>query len=270
MSTPPQIQYSGPVISPDVPWETRRHLQLLYQKLGNHTQAFSLQREQIAKLETGSTTTNIIESGGVTPAPPPSSGFIGQGLINDQTGATSYSTVVGDNGILLILNDAAPVAVTLMTNASPAPFYFFATNFGAGTATLTPSTGVINGGASLSLLQGQTVLVECDSSNWKTSALFAPPVNKPAVAHQWLTSYNAATGAFGQSQPAVADVTGAAPIASPTFTGTVTEPDAPVLTAATTTTSATAGAATALPATPTGYLTISINGTLQKIAYYSV
>lgn len=68
----------------------------------------------------------------------------------------------------------------------------------------------------------------------------------------------------------VADLAAKAPVDSPTFTGTVTEPDAPVLTAATTTTSATTGAATALPAKPAGYLTISINGTLQKIPYFNV
>jgi hypothetical protein len=36
----------------------------------------------------------------------------------------------------------------------------------------------------------------------------------------------------------------------------------------TTSTSATAGGATALPATPTGYVTININGTARKVAYY--
>lgn len=44
----------------------------------------------------------------------------------------------------------------------------------------------------------------------------------------------------------------------------------PVITAGVTATSATAGAATALPATPQGYLSISINGTTVKIPYFSV
>ena len=44
----------------------------------------------------------------------------------------------------------------------------------------------------------------------------------------------------------------------------------PVLTAQTTATSANAGAATALPATPSGYLEVSINGTVFKIPYYAV
>lgn len=63
---------------------------------------------------------------------------------------------------------------------------------------------------------------------------------------------------------------GAAPIASPTFTGTVTQPNSTVLTAATTATSATTGSATALPALPAGYLEVSINGTDFLIPYFNV
>lgn len=302
----PAIQYSAPVISPEVPWETRRHLQLLYQKIANHTQAFQIQANQIAGIQTGSTTnTTIVEGGGGSGPTPPSTGFVGQGLTNDQSGETGYATAQGDNGILLILNDASPVAVSLTTTG--APFYLIITNFGAGTVTLTPSTGTVNGGASLSLLQNQTVYAACDSTNWHTTALPVAPQNAPAVTHEFLTAYDAATGAFSQAQPAysdisgtpqlaitkapvahewlasydattgnftqtqptVADVTGAAPVADPTFTGVVTQPDATVLTAATTTTSATAGAATALPATPAGYLTISLNGGSFKIPYFA-
>lgn len=47
----PQIQYQGPKVSPEVDWEIRHHLQLLYQKLGNHTQAFSQLQSQIAELQ---------------------------------------------------------------------------------------------------------------------------------------------------------------------------------------------------------------------------
>lgn len=89
------------------------------------------------------------------------------------------------------------------------------------------------------------------------------------VAHEWVNAINT-SGVPQLSQPAVADVTGAAPIASPTFTGVVTQPDSTVLTAATTATSATAGAASALPATPQLYLEVSVNGTILKIPAYSV
>ena len=51
MSTKPQIQYSGPTVSEKVDFEVRRHLQLTYQKLANHTQAFQEQTAKIAALE---------------------------------------------------------------------------------------------------------------------------------------------------------------------------------------------------------------------------
>lgn len=205
MSTP-AIQYSGPKIDPSVPWEVSRHLQQIYQKLNNHTQAFGIQQQKIAGLKSSTTTNTTIETGGGSSGGATS--FLGQGLINDQSGETGYATAPSDSGILLILNDASPVAVSLTTDA--APFYLFITNFGAGTATLAPSTGTINGGASLTLLQNQTVLAECDSTNWKTTAIPVSPASKPAVAHEWLTSYTAATGAFGQTQPAFADISGTA------------------------------------------------------------
>lgn len=62
---------------------------------------------------------------------------------------------------------------------------------------------------------------------------------------------------------------GGAPIASPTFTGTVTQPTPSVLTGATVATSAVAGSASALPATPTGYLQISINSANVLIPFFS-
>jgi hypothetical protein len=208
MSKAPPIQYSGPTIDPSVPWEISQHLQLLYQKLGNHTQAFQQVAQQLAGVKTGSTTTNIVEGqGGSSPAPP-SGSFLGQGLINNQSGETGYATQPGDNGILLVVNDASPVAVSLTTDA--APFYLIITNTGSGTATLTPSSGTINGGASLSLLQGQTVYAACDSTNWITTAIQVAPQNTPAVAHEFLTAYNASTGAFTQAQPAFTDISGAA------------------------------------------------------------
>jgi flagellar capping protein FliD len=57
--------------------------------------------------------------------------------------------------------------------------------------------------------------------------------------------------------------------ASPTFTGVVTEPTPAVLTAAVTATSALAGAASALPSNPLGYLEMSINSVTVKVPYYA-
>lgn len=54
------------------------------------------------------------------------------------------------------------------------------------------------------------------------------------------------------------------------FTGTVTQPTPSIVTAATTASSATAGAASALPSAPLGYLEMSVNGVTVKVPYYSV
>jgi hypothetical protein len=50
--TPPP-KYLAPSISDEVPWETRQHLQLLYQKQGELVQALTIMQEQLNKL-TGS------------------------------------------------------------------------------------------------------------------------------------------------------------------------------------------------------------------------
>ena len=209
MSTP-AIQYSGPHVSEEVPWDTRRHLQLLYQKLGNHTQAFALQAKQIAAIKAGFTTTSIEEVGGASGGGGANQ-FLGQGLINNQTGETSYATGPGDNGILLILDDASAVAVTLTTDA--APFFLLITNLGTGTVTLTPSTGTISyagnlGAASVTLLSGYSATVWCDSTNWWAETLPTVPVSFAAVAHEWLNSYTASTGLFTATQPAFTDISG--------------------------------------------------------------
>lgn len=65
MSIPP-IQYSGPRISEELDPEVRRHLQLIYQKLGNHTQAFQLLSEKAAQVasSTSVVSTVNVQSGG--------------------------------------------------------------------------------------------------------------------------------------------------------------------------------------------------------------
>lgn len=170
VSTTPPIQYSGPVISPSVEWETRRHLQLIYQKLGNHTQAFSLQQQQIATLTPGSSTTTVIEGG---------SGGGGGGTttatgtpVNNQTGQTSYSTVSGDNNALIVFSDASPIAVTL--NTQTPPWSCFIANIGAGTVTLTPFTGTISyagnpAAASMPVGSGYWALIAFDGTNWSAA-----------------------------------------------------------------------------------------------------
>jgi hypothetical protein len=100
--------------------------------------------------------------------------FPGLGRVNDQTGQTVYVTTGPDSGILLIINDASPVAVT-PNPAATSPYFFFITNFGAGIATLTPaSPALINGGASFSLPQSYWALVVFDGTNWSATSVFSP------------------------------------------------------------------------------------------------
>ena len=190
---------------------------------------------------------------------------------------------MADASAFIILSDASPVAVNL--TAAPvitSPFACTILNFGAGTATLTPASGNITysgnlAAASLVLPQYFAASIAFDGVNFWAVLIPIGPQNTPAVTHEFLTAYNFLTGAFSQAAAAIADVTGLsaalallAPLASPTFSGTVTQPTPPVLTAAVTATSATTGAASPLPTDPALYLEISINGTVYKIPAYNM
>jgi hypothetical protein len=181
------------------------HLQALYQKLGNHVQAFSLQQTQISNLKAGSTTT-IIEGGGGNAS------VSGEGIpVNNQSGVTSYATVSGDDGALILFADASTIAVSL--TAQTPPWSCFISNqgaLGAGTVALTPATGMINGGATLAIPPTYWALVCFDSVNFWAATLPVAPASFNAVAHEFLTAYNAATGAFSAAQPAFTDISGAA------------------------------------------------------------
>lgn len=265
---------------------------LVHQKLGNHTQAMGLLNAKIPASSNVSTTT-IIEGGSVAPAPPgPPSQNVG--AVNNQTGVTTYATQAGDYGALVVLNDASAIAVSLTTQSPP--WFCFLANQGTGTATLTPVTGTISyagnsGASSMPIAGGYSAIVAFDGTDWwgsvePTAAIIAllAPLDSPAftgtptapTASPGTDDTQLATTAYADAAVAVettrAEAAEAllAPIASPTFTGSVTQPDSPVLTSPTTATSATAGAATALPVTPAGYLQISLGGTDFKIPYFAV
>lgn len=151
--------------------------------------------------------------------------IVGLGGINDQTGSTSYTVTAADNGILLILNDASAVALTL-NSALVTPYFFFVSNFGTGIVTATPTTGLVNGAASFVIPQGGLFLIGFDGVNWKTSDVLVLAQTFNAVTHEWLNSYNAATGVFTATRPAYTDLTGTptlpstkAPVAGDYLTG---------------------------------------------------
>jgi hypothetical protein len=189
-----------------------------FQGIVDLNQAIASLKSQITNLSPVSTVaiSSTTGSGGSVPVPTPFP-FPGLGSVRDETGSTSYTPIGTDNGILIVFNDASPVAVTL-DSAVAAPYWFFATNFGAGIATLTPTTGTINGGASYALPQNYFAMVVFDGTNWKTSAEVLPQTFS-AISHEWLKDYDAVTGLFTASQPAFADISG---VATPAQIGTGT------------------------------------------------
>ena len=182
MSTAP-IQYSGSAISSEVPWETRRHLQLLYQKLANHTQAFGLIQESVAKVtKTASTPSASSSSSSVSPLVSTSSAISVNGgtlsttinTVNDLGVATSYTTQVGDNGAVIVLDASSSSAVTLASQSPPWGAIFI--NLGSGTATLTPASGTISyqgnsAASSMPVPSGGFALVAFDGTNWWGSTI---------------------------------------------------------------------------------------------------
>lgn len=200
------------------------------------------------------------------------------GAVVQVSGAT-YSSQQSDRGDFLVFSGSSPIAITLstLTSGIVLPWYATVLNLGSATVTLSPASGTINGNSTFSLPGGTVTTVAFNGTDFFGTPAVIVPKNTPAVAHKWLASYDAATGTFALTQPSVSDISGLsadlallAPLASPTFTGSVTQPAAPILTAATTATSATAGSASALPASPLGYLQMSLNGTLAKIPFHGV
>ena len=214
MSTTPPITAWVPKISADPkPDEIHRLFTLAFQKLGNHATAFGIQQAKINSIKAGVSNT-IIQGGGsggggsITPATP------GGIPVNNQSGVTSYATASTDDGALIVLSNASPIAVTL-TSQSP-PWSCFIANqsaLGGGTATLTPASGTINGSATLVLLPSYFALVAFDGTNWFAATLPIVPVSFGAISHEFLTAYNAATGSFSAAQPAFTDISGTAQVA---------------------------------------------------------
>lgn len=220
MPSKPAIQYAAPAIHESVPFEVRRHLQFIYNRLGNHAQAFQLQTDQIAAIKTRTTATSTtFISGGGGGGTVIASNIL---AVDNQTGVTTYQTQSGDNGALVVLNDASPVAVTLA--GSTPPYGLFLVNQGAGLVTLTPAappTGTstisypgVSAAASMPLASGYGAIVGYDGSDWYAMTMPIVPESFTHVTHEWLDSYDASTGLFTASQPAYSDISGTPQLAN--------------------------------------------------------
>lgn len=189
--------------------EVVRAIEFAFNGFVNHEQAFAALPAQIASQakSAASTTVNENVTNNSETTIIQSTNVIGS--VNDQTGNTTYSTAQADYGAFILLNDGSAIAVTLTTGtAITLPWFAIFINSGTGTATLTPATGTINGAGSFTLLGGQVVTVVYDGTNFSISPLLALPVNTPGVSHEWLASYNSATGQFTLTQPAFSDISG--------------------------------------------------------------
>lgn len=205
MSTnPPTFRY--PFALAGQPKEVQQAHIFAFQGIQDCQQAIAVLAGKVAGNSAASSTTTNVNTTSETVIQEVAPGT-GIGTVNNQSGNTAYTTQQSDNEGLIILNDASPVAVTL-NSVITVPYGVFITNFGAGTATLTPTSGTINGGASFSLPQNCTALVGFDGTNWWTTALPIVPANTPAVLHEWINSYNSATGTFTQKQPSYSDLSG--------------------------------------------------------------
>lgn len=191
-----------PHISEDVPWHTAQHIRLLYQKLNNHSAAFT---QITQKLGTSGTTTTTIQNfgggGGGTGSIP------GLGGVNNQSGNAAYTTTVADNGVLLVLDNASPVAVTLSTGVST-PWLIFSENLGTGTVTFTPMSGTINSAATFTLASNYSTLIVFDGIDFWATVTPVVPQNTSAVANEFLTGYDATTGVFTAAQPSFTNISG--------------------------------------------------------------
>ena len=90
------------------------------------------------------------------------------GTVNNQTG-TTYTVQQSDYGGIITFDNASATAVTLnngtTTTVNP-QWWAFLQNNGAGTVTLTPASGNINGVANLALVTAQSAAVFFDGTNW--------------------------------------------------------------------------------------------------------
>ena len=119
--------------------------------------------------------------------------------VNAQTG-TTYTILNTDQGYLVTFSNGSSIAVTLpqATGDFGAGYYFYASNLGAGTVTITPTTSTLGGAASQAIATNEWMLIASDGTNYQ--------MLRGATGGSGVSSYNSRTGAV---TPAAADLTGA-------------------------------------------------------------
>jgi len=131
--------------------------------------------------------------------------------VNAQTG-TTYTVAASDRGKLTTLSNAGSIAVTLPQATSaggnfPNGWSGFFENIGAGTVTITPTTSTIDGLASITLTQYQSVLIVSNGTNYFTIRGKGTIVATGAVSNNFVTAI-AADGTATLAQPAFTNISG--------------------------------------------------------------
>lgn len=149
----------------------------------------------------------------VTPSPLTGTGTIGATFLVDPRTTTTEAINAGDAGKLVTFSNASAVAVSLPapTGSFAAGWSTTAQNKGAGTVTITPASGLINGGATLTLAQNTGCDVTSDGTNYQISACTAVGGGVSGVSSITGTANqiaaSASTGAVTLSLPAAVQTT---------------------------------------------------------------
>lgn len=153
------------------------------------------------------TVTSITTSCGVSGGPITTSGQISSTAAQRNVTATTDTITSADCGNVVTESNASPVAVAITTAGFATGNYFSIKNKGAGLATYTPSSGTIDGSATLACAQNQSADIIFDGTNYialgKTCGLAgASGANPSATASD--TAVNGAASTFMRSDAAPA------------------------------------------------------------------
>lgn len=163
MSTPTSFRLPF-TLPEDVHPAVKDGMRLLFQGVLDNTQAITaLKGQGIVPTTPVTTVTPLVSGGGGGSSAPSTIGTVN--LQPNPPASTAYTTAQSDFGGLIVVQSAPAFAYTLDSGLT-VPFYVGIINKGAGTVTMTPTTGQVNNAASVPLTTGQFALVYFDGVNW--------------------------------------------------------------------------------------------------------
>ena len=129
--------------------------------------------------------------------------------VNAQTG-TSYTFLAADFNRLVTISNASASFLTLPAASSVGPGWStLFQNIGAGTATITPSSGLINGLSSLSVASGQGAIIVSDGTDWRIVSPVAGATGLATYSEGSLVATGSVQGDAAQIVTTSVNVTGA-------------------------------------------------------------